>query len=107
MHISFSTKPTLICVYDNELNYFELILNLDFKLATHVIVDFDDFGPIIILDKVKYFKHIVAHNINLCPYKIHFYFFTTNISKQPHTHDTIFDILLHLVVPTYTTNINK
>jgi hypothetical protein len=64
-HILISTKPTLICVYHNELNYFELILNLDFKLATHVIVDFNDFGPIIILDKVKYFKHVVAHNINL------------------------------------------
>jgi hypothetical protein len=64
-HILISIKPTLMCVYDNELNYFELILNLDFKLATHVIVDFNDFGPMIILDKVKYFKHIIAHDNNL------------------------------------------
>jgi hypothetical protein len=65
VHILISTKLTLICVYDNELIYFELILNLDFKLATHVIVDFNDFGPIIILNKVKYFKHILVHNTNL------------------------------------------
>jgi hypothetical protein len=64
-HICISTKPTLICVYDNELNYFEWILNLDFKLATHVIVDFNHFGPIIILNEVKYFKHIIVHTTNL------------------------------------------